>query len=82
MNQVLFGKIAAALVRFALTGVFGYLTMKGVFTQELSDEALAGIVAGIVALVWSLYEKIDTHTIVNLALDSPAGTKLSAILKK
>jgi len=46
-----------SLIRWALTGIFGWLVAKGAFTEGQAGELLLAIGAGAAALLWSLYQK-------------------------
>lgn len=72
MDTLKFQLVVGALVRWAATLLAGYLVSKGALTSESEAEFGAAVVAILVPLLWSLYQKNRHVDMVDKALDLPS----------
>lgn len=73
MNELL-KQFLGALLRHALTGAAGYFVAKGILTPDQSSAMLAALVAAVLGVGWSLWQKYVGRLRLVSALDLPAGT--------
>jgi hypothetical protein len=70
MNPALVDAIGA-IIRWALSGVFGYLVSQGAITNDQSSLIAAALATGIVTLGWSLWTNWRKRQKLVTALASP-----------
>jgi hypothetical protein len=79
----LYKSIIGSVVRFALTGLFGWFVSKGVVTEGQSAELIIAIAGGVVVLGWSLYQKYKEKLKFFTALEVPVNAgpaKVDAVI--
>ena len=64
-------------IRWLLTFVAGWLVTAGILTSGTQTEWIAGLTAGLVALVWGIYQKYVAHHLLKTALKLPAGASMA-----
>lgn len=67
-------EILGALVRWALTGIGGWLLAQGLLTHDQYDKLIAGATAILVTLVWAIWVRYRDRLLLNTALKSPSVT--------
>jgi hypothetical protein len=78
MNPLL-ARFLGSFFRWALAGVAGWLVNKGILTPGDSTDMLAGVVMGLVALAWALWQKYGAQLWLHTGLTLPAGSTLNDI---
>jgi membrane protein DedA with SNARE-associated domain len=63
-----------AILRHFLTMIAGYLVAHGIWHQDEATAYVAGAVAAILALGWSIWQKHKGRLRLLIALDMPSGT--------
>lgn len=68
------------LVRAGLLAVSGWFAARGfTFDENFWVDAGIAITTGLVALIWSLYQKAQASKLAQTALDFEPGTPLAAV---
>lgn len=78
----MFSKFVGSFLRAGLLVLVPFLEKSGIWTPEQSEEFVAWLVAGGVAIGWSLWEKYRSQILLALALNSPAGTTVAEVKQK
>ena len=65
------------LIRYLLMGVAGWLVANGIATPEQNEQAIGGIVLGIVMLGTLLWVKYKDRILLLTAASAPAGTSIA-----
>lgn len=69
-------------VRHALGFLGGYLVSQGFITQEQNAQFVAGVLAVVVAVVWSVINKYMHKKAIDTALALPAGSTVEKLMSE
>lgn len=67
------------VVRWALMIAAGWLVNAGLLQQGSQVEWVTGIAAGLVALIWGIYQKYFAHKLLTTALNLPPGVTIQEV---